>query len=115
MRYVPLAPVGQQIAVSQDAMAYVQQNADPTIEQAMVSHTFSNITGTALLGSSALTPQLNEIPLVSAPASQAIGIATGNIAGRLANPRSFDRVARNPQPDFNPKSGVSQPSGPIYR
>ena len=115
MRYVPLAPVGQQIAVSQDAMAYVQQNADPTIEQAMVSHTFSNITGTALLGSSALTPQLNEIPLVSAPASQAIGIATGNIAGRLANPRSLDRVARNPQPDFNPKSGVSQPSGPIYR
>lgn len=87
LRYVPLAPVGQQIAVTQDAMAYVQQNADPTIERAMVSHTLSNLTGSALLSSSALTPQLNEIPLISAPASQAIGAATGSIASRLLTPR----------------------------
>ena len=87
LRYVPLAPVGQQIAVTQDAMAYVQQNADPTIERAMVSHTLSNLTGSALLSSSALTPQLNEIPLISAPASQAIGAATGSIASRLLPPR----------------------------
>ena len=87
LRYVPLAPVGQQIAVTQDAMAYVQQNADPTIERAMVSHTLSNLTGSALLSSSALTPQLNEIPLISAPASQAIGAATGSIASRLLSPR----------------------------
>jgi hypothetical protein len=79
--------VGQQIAVTQDAMAYVQQNADPTIERAMVSHTLSNLTGSALLSSSALTPQLNEIPLISAPASQAIGAATGSIASRLLTPR----------------------------
>lgn len=87
LRYVPLAPMGQQIAVTQDAMAYVQQNADPTIERAMVSHTLSNLTGSALLSSSALTPQLNEIPLISAPASQAIGAATGSIASRLLTPR----------------------------
>jgi hypothetical protein len=119
LRYVPIAPVGQQIAVTQDALAYVQQNADPTIEQAMVSHTFANITGTALLGSSALTPQLNEIPLVSAPASQAIGAATGNIASRILRPRSSEdelpngtgtesRLAKSPQ-------GLENPSGSLYR
>ena len=94
MRYVPLAPVGQQIAVSQDAMAYVQQNADPSIERAMVSHTLSNLTGSALLSSSALTPQLNEIPLISAPASQAIGAATGNIASRWISPRRSESTYR---------------------
>lgn len=105
MRYVPLAPVGQQIAVTQDALAYVRQNADPTIERAMVSHTMANITGTALLGSTALTPDLNEIPLVSAPASQAIGMATGNIASRLIRPRRAEEDLRNAsgiEPDLSP-------------
>lgn len=107
MRYVPLAPVGQQIAVTQDALAYVQQNADPTIEEAMVSHTLSNITGTALLGSSAITPQLNEIPLVAAPASQAIGAATGNIASRFLRPqRSSDPRPLEYDDALAPQSGL---------
>ncbi len=133
MRYVPLAPVGQQIAVTQDALAYVQQNADPTIEQSMVSHTFANITGSALLGSTALTPQLNEIPFVSAPASRAIGVASGNIASRILRPRRFDEELPNgTQPDTSleplPKDDASElqrlaknpngspsPSSPMYR
>lgn len=124
MRYVPLAPVGQQIAVTQDALAYVQQNADPTIERAMVSHTLSNMTGTALLGSSAITPELNDIPFVAAPASQAIGVATGNIASRFIRPQR----SREPSPlEYNegspPEStlrmarneDLSQPSTPVFR
>jgi hypothetical protein len=65
----------------------------------------ANITGTALLGSTALTPDLNEIPLVSAPASQAIGMATGNIASRLIRPRRAEEDLRNAsgiEPDLSP-------------
>jgi hypothetical protein len=133
MRYVPLAPVGQQIAVTQDALAYVQQNADPTIQQAMVSHTFANITGTALLGSTALTPQLNDVPLVAAPASQAIGMASGNIASRILRPQRLDKESPNaaqsdtslePLPQENVSNlqrlakdpnGLRSPSGSMYR
>lgn len=137
MRYVPLAPVGQQIAVTSDAMGYVQQNADPTIQRAMVSHTLANITGTALLGGSTLTPELSDVPLVSVPASQAIGAATGSIAGRLIRPSQDSdptgtvpppaeaaltedspvnrRLARTPRRAEDPRQGIGQQSGTIYR
>lgn len=98
MRYVPLAPVGQQIAVTQDALAYVQQNADPTIEKAMISHTFASMTGTALLGGTAISPELNDVPLISAGASQAIGVATGNLAGRLVQPRRAEDGLQGTEP-----------------
>lgn len=124
MRYVPLAPVGQQIAITRDALAYVQQNADPSIERAMVSHTLSNITGTALMGSSAITPELSDIPFVTAPLSRAIGAATGNLAGRFTRPqrRSESSPVEYPNQESSQETPrmagnqeLSQPSGPIYR
>jgi len=106
MRYVPFAPIGQQVVVTQDALAYVRQNADPTIERAMVSHTFASITGTALLGGSAVSSELNDVPLIAASASRAIGVATGDVAGRLVRPR---REKDRPQ-DSVPEEGSSADS-----
>ena len=83
MRYVPLAPLGQQAMVTQDALGYVRENADPDIEKGMVAYTMSNMTGAAFLGGATIAPQLNDVPLVSVPASRIVGNATGNVAGRL--------------------------------
>lgn len=108
MRYVPFAPIGQQVVVTQDALAYVRENADPTIERAMISHTFASITGTALLGGSAVSSELNDVPLMAASASRAIGVATGDVAGRLVRPRQEKRRLQGSVPEDGSSAGSPQ-------
>lgn len=96
-RYIPFAPLGQQVVVSKDALHYAQTREDRELSNAMMVHTYSTLAGSAFLGGSTFVPQINEIPFVAAPVARITGSATGAIAGRLMSEPSSEKSTNNPQ------------------
>ncbi len=102
-RYIPFAPLGQQVVVSKDALHYAQTREDRELSNAMMVHTYSTLAGSAFLGGSTLVPQINEIPFAAAPVARITGSATGAIAGRLMSEPPPENSTDNP-PNSGPEA-----------
>jgi|688.fasta_scaffold16429_3 hypothetical protein len=96
-RYIPFAPLGQQVVVSKDALHYAQTREDKELSNAMMVHTYSTLAGSAFLGGSTLIPQINDVPFVAAPVARITGSTTGAIAGRLMSEPTSDTSKNNLQ------------------
>jgi len=114
-RYIPFAPLGQQVVVSKDALHYAQTREDRELSNAMMVHTYSNLAGSAFLGGSTLVPQINDVPFVAAPLARITGSATGAIAGRLMSESPSQTSKDNPQTsDPNAVEGSVYPNSPNH-
>jgi hypothetical protein len=91
--YIPLVPVAQEIAATNDALTYAREKNDAELESDLYPWTYGWIASSALTGGLAITPELQNTPLIAAPLSNAAGLVSGSIAGGVM----AERVARRSQ------------------
>lgn len=91
--YVPLVPVVQEIAATNDALTYAREQNNLELERDLYPWTYGSIASSALTGGLAIAPELPNTPLLAAPFSNAAGLVSGSIAGGVV----ADRVAQRAQ------------------
>lgn len=110
--YVPLVPVAQEIAATNDALTYAREKNNLQLERDLYPWTYGSIASSALTGGLAIAPELQNTPLLSAPLSNAAGLVSGSIAGGVVAERVAQRVQRtNAEQDNTSEDSIERTRG----
>lgn len=80
-RYIPLVPVGHNVQVTSDALAYARTREDDGLEKEMMGHSYASIGGSAVANTVSLATGFVDTQNVGITAVAFTGSAVGSLAG----------------------------------
>ncbi len=86
-RYVPIVPLGQEMAATSDALTYARDQEDSKLEHELYPWTYAWMVSSAATGSVAVVPEASSSVLLAGPIANVAGLMTGSIAGEVVAER----------------------------